>query len=812
MNTLRHALRQLLRTPGFSLIVILSLALGIGANTIVFSWIDTILLRPLPGVRHGEDIVALLPTIDGNQVGGHTISLPDIQAYDEMDTVFAGVIGSQITPANVRIGDRHPWLFGQIVTGNFFEVLGVQALPDLGRVLHRNDTTSPGGNPVLVLSEATWRSQFGADPAIVGREIELNQHPFTIVGVVPANFRGTMSGLTADFWAPVTMHREVANFGSLETRTDRWLHSQARLQPGVSIDQARAAVTVRGQQLAETYPENRRHGAVPLPMWQTPYGGQAVFLPALRVLAVVGLVILLLVTANVANLLVARATARQQETAIRLAVGAGRRHLVQQWLTESLLYAVLGGAVGLLVTVWGASFFAIFLPESPLPAGYEFAITGRVLGVTLALSLLTGVVFGLAPALLAIGTSVLEALKAGGRTGSMSGRSHRLRNALVIGEVALALVLLAGAALCIRGSQQARQIDPGFDPSGVLVSGLRIGMNGYDEERGLVFYQQLRERLAATPGVEAVGLASWFPLGFEGGPSIGITVPGYTPTENENMAVPYAIISAGYLEAMRIPLRAGRDFTDLDDGEHPLVMIVNEALAERYWPGQDAVGRKVQTWRGEATVVGVTPTGRYRSLNEPAQPFLYFADRQGVADLNLGIALRTTGGDPRQLLPTLRQAVAALDPNVELWATLPLSEYIEAAHLVNRVATTLLTGLGVIALLLASMGIYGVMAFMVGRRLPEFGIRLALGAAPKDVAGLVLRDGLRLVALGLLVGSVGAWAAGVGLASALPGVSSHDVSAMIGVALLLTGIALLACWLPARRAMRVDPIQTLQAQ
>ncbi len=812
MNTLRYAFRQLIRAPGFTLVVVLSLALGIGANTIVFSWIDTILLHPLPGVRDGDRIVALIPTFEGGETGGHTISPPDIADYAALDNMFEGVIGSQVTPAHLRFEDQTQWVYGQIATGDFFRMLGISALPGLGRVFTPADADKPGGNPVLVIGEACWRNRFGADPDIVGREVELNQHPFTIIGVVPAAFRGTMSGLTADFWAPVTMHREVANFGSLDQRTDRWLHTQARLRPGVSIEQAQAAVGVRSRQIAETWPENRGQGVVLLPMWRTPYGGQAVFLPALRVLAVVGVVILLLVTANVANLLVARATARQQETAIRLAIGAGRRHLVGQWVTESLLYALCGGALGVMFTLWGASLFTIFMPDTPLPAGYDFTLNSRVLGMALGLSVLTGLIFSLAPAVFAARASVHDALRSGGRSGTQGGRAHRLRNALVVGEIALALVLLVGAGLCIRGSQKAREIDPGFDPQGVLVASLRIGMNGYDEDRGLVFYQQLHQRLEAAPGVKSVGLTSWLPLGFEGGPAIGVRIPGYSPAPNENMVVPLSIISPGYFDTLRIPLLAGRDFTDADDRESGPVMIINQAMAERYWPGRDAVGQKVRTWRGEATVVGIAATGRYRSLNEVPMNFLYLPYQQGVWDLNLGVALRTAGGDERSLLPVLRRELAALDPEVAFWSALPMTEYIGAAYLVNNIATTLLAGLGVIALLLAAIGIYGVMAFMVGRRLPEFGIRIALGAAPHDVAGLVLRDGLRLVALGLLLGALGAWGAGVGLASVLPGVTAHDLPALIGVAGTLTTVALLACWLPARRAMRVDPIEALRTE
>jgi predicted permease len=810
LSDLRFALRQLTKAPGVTAIAVLSLALGIGANAVVFCWIETILLRPLPGVRHGDEIVALLST-HGPTIG-HTISPPDIADYNGLTDAFAGVIGSQITPACLTVGQELYWVYGQIATANFFAVLGVKALPGLGRTFLPEDGTKPGGNPVLVLSEGLWRRRFAADPAVVGRTVELNRHRFTIIGVVPAAFRGTMSGLTADFWAPVTMHREVANFGSLTYRSDRWLHTQARLRPGVTIAQAQVAVNVRARQLAAAYPENREMGVAMVPMWNTPYGGQAVFLPALRILAAVGLVILLIVAANVANLLLARATARQRETAIRLAVGARRGHLIRQWLTESVLLALLGGALGLVFTMWASTLFRIFMPETPLPAGYDFTLDARVILVTTLLTVATGVAFGLAPALQAARANLNDVLKQGGRSGAAGGPSARLRGALVVAEVALALVLLVAASLCLRGSRQARQIDPGFEPRQALVAGLRIGMNGYDEPRAKVFYRQLRERLAAAPGVQAVGLASWFPLGFEGGPSIGVTVEGYTPAPNEDTSIPYSIISPGYFAALRIPLLAGRDFSDRDDPDAPLVVIVNETMARRFWPGQDPLGRKLRTWRGTAEVVGMTKAGKYRSLKEPPQPYLYLPYQQGVWDLNLGVVLRTAAGDPRALGATLRQELHALDPGVALWTTLPMTEYVEAAYLVNRIASGLLAGLGALALVLAAMGIYGVMAYAVSQRVPEIGVRMALGAQPAVIARMVIRDGLRLAGLGLVIGGGGAWFAGVGLAHLLPGVSAHDGPAFVGAAVLLTSVAVLASWLPARRAARVDPMIALRAE
>ena len=809
LSDLRFAIRQFLKTPGLTAIAVLTLALGIGANAVVFCWIEAILLHPLPGVRAADQMVVLVGRRAATQ--WDTVSPPDIKDYAALTDVFAGVIGSQLTPASLMVNGEAQWIFGQIATVNFFDVLGVRAL--LGRTFLPEEGTKPGGNPVIVISEGLWQRRFGGDRGVVGRQVELNRHAFTIIGVVPSAFHGTMGGLVCDFWAPLTMHKEVANFGSLNTRGDRWLHTQARLQPGVSLARAQAAVDARAAQLAQTYPENREVGLAVLPVYRAPYGGQAMMLPALRVLFAMGLLVLLIVVANMANLLLARATARRRETAVRLAVGAARSRLVRQWLTESVLLALVGGAIGLLFALWGEGLFRMFVPQSNLPVGYNSGLDARTVGYVLLLTVATGLVFGMAPALHAARASLNEALKEGGRSGATGGMAGRLRASLVVAEVALALLLLAGAGLCLVGSRRARQIDPGFDPNHTLLAGLRIGMNGYDEPRGLVFYRQLRARLAEAPGVEEAALASWFPLGFEGGPSLWVNVEGYARAPNENMDVPYSIVSPRYFAAMRIPFRTGRDFTDQDDARAPGAVVINETMAERFWPGQNPLGRRLTMWGGQkkVEVVGVVKNGKYRSLIEPPRPFMYLPYQQGVWDLNLGVVLRA-GGDPRALVGTLRREVGALDPGVALWSTLPMSDYVQASFLVSRLATTLLASLGVIALLLAAIGLYGVMAYDVNQRTTEMGVRMALGAQPGDVVRMVVLQGLRLVATGLALGLAGAWIAGNALAHFLPGVSARDPVTITAATALLVGVALLAAWLPARRAARTDPMIALRAE
>lgn len=807
MSDLRFALRQFAKAPGFTAVAVLSLALGIGATTTVLCWMQHLVLRPIPGVAAPEQLAVLV----SNQ-GSGPVSLPDLTDITADRRVFAGALASMPTPASLTIDNSPQWITAQVISAGGFDLLGVR--PIFGRTFRHDEDQKPGGDTVLVISERLWRGQFAADPQIIGRPVELNHQTFTIVGVVPASFLGTMAPQVTDAWAPLSMIAEVRNQsrGFLDRRSARGWHNIVRLQPGVSPASAQAAVATMQARLAVTYPDTNRDVRYRLlPLSQCPWGAPTVVGPAMRLLLVVCAGVLLIVAANVANLLLARATSRRREIAIRLATGASRSRLVRQLLTESLLLAAAGGALGTLFAVWTVDSLPLLLKTAERSVSLNFSLDGRTLALTLAVTLGTGLVFGLLPALQASRFDLNEALKESGRTGAGGPMHQRMRRGLVVSEIALAMALLVGAALCVKGMSRARAIDVGLDPKNVLIASMRIGMNGYTEKTAPVFYRTLRERLASLPGVEEASLASWLPLGLSGCKGTGVRIDGYVRPEGENPTYEFAIVSPSYFETLRIPLLAGRDFTDADDTQAPGVAIVNQAFAQRFWPGQDPLGRKFRTFGRDITIVGVARTGRYNRLNEDAWPFFYVPYLQGVPDLDLGVVLRTAG-EPLVAAEALRQTVRDLDPAVGLLEVMPMTSYVEGSFFAHRMASQILVLLGAVALVLAAMGVYAVMAYTVTQRTQEFGLRMALGATVSAVLWHVLRQGLTLAAAGCFAGLLLAIAATRLLTNFLYGVSPLDPATLIGIPALLGLVAALACWVPALRATTVNPITALRAE
>jgi predicted permease len=621
-----------------------------------------------------------------------------------------------------------------------------------------------------------------------------------------------MGGLRLDLWVPLATQFTDAE---LQPRYDshgwRWLHTVARLAPGVSRREANAAANAISQRLAQEFPETSRDTLLRvIPVWESTWGGQSLFLPLLRVLAVVASLLLLLVIANVANLLLARAYARQSELGLRLALGASTARMIRQLLTESLLLAALGGAGGVALAIWGASALFDLMPPTYLPIGYDVKMNWSVLATVAGLTLLTGILFGLAPALQAARTNLNETLKAGARTSSGLGPRQWLRRAFVVGQVGLAFVLLLGMGLCVRSFGQARQVDLGLNPRGVWVAGFKLSSHVGDDAAARSFYQRLQTAAASFPGTASAAFADWLPLGFEGGSGAGVKVPGYQPAPGESMSTGVSLVSPGYFDTLQIPMVTGRDFTDADDSKAPRVGIVNEAFARRFFPGRDPVGLTVNLRRDDVRIIGVVKTGKYRALNEPEQPFAYLAAWQNN-NRNLTLAVRGSG-DPKQLAAGVKQLATSLNPAAAPTAALPYEDFVAAAFTTPRLAATLLSFLGVLALLLAVLGIYAVMSQNVGLRVRELGIRLALGARPRDVQRLILGQGLALASMGLAIGGVTGIAVSRLLGSLLVGVSTADLATWVMVPLLLFTAALATCWLPARRASRVDPIVALRTE
>jgi predicted permease len=808
-SDLRYAVRQLLKSPGFAAIAVLSLALGIGANTAVFSWIDAIVLRPLPGVDDRGLVAFATVAPSGDPVP--TTSYPDYRDYRDHLALLSGLAMAQ--PAPLGLGDRDhvDRVWGEMVSGNYFAVLGVK--PELGRTfLPEEYGDKPNAYPVTVISDALWRGRFQADPAIAGKTVKVNGHELTVVGVAPPDFRGTMPGLAFDLWVPTVMRPQLNGIGEwmLRDRKTRDLNGLARLRPGVRIERARAEIAGLARELARAHPyENGGMTATVLPLRQASGPQRALLVPLQVLMAACG-ALLLIICANMANLLLARAVGRRRELGVRVALGAGRWRLARQLLTESLLLAALGAVAGVpLALALGRSLESL-LPRSGMPFHLDLRLNAHVMAFTLLLAMAAALLAGLYPVLHACRASLQESLAEGGRGASAAVRTRRMRSLLVVGEVALALVTLIGAGLFARSFERARRIDPGFDPGGVLVSQFYLDSSGYSLAQRRQFCLRLRERMQATPGVTAVAYADWVPLGFDGGSWEDLTIEGYVPGRDENMKLYRNVVAPGFFDLMRVPLLDGRDFTEQDDERTLPVMIVNQAFAQRFFAHRNPLGRRVWGWGKWFTVVGVVKDSKYKDIAERPRPFFFVPFRQVYReDRAVAFYIRTTG-DAKAHIMALRRQVRLMDPKVGVYDAMPLTESMGASLYPVKVAAILLGALGTWCLALAALGLYGVLAYTVSQRIHEVGIRMALGARPADVVRLVVGQAMLLVACGLAVGA--AAAAGVTrlVGSALVGIGAGDPGVFLSAALILGTVAALASFVPAQRAAGVDPVVALR--
>ena len=655
------------------------------------------------------------------------------------------------TPLRIGEEDNGQEIWGELVTGNFFEVLGVR--PAMGRFFSKEESADPPAAwPVAVIGYRLWQTRFNADPRITGKTVRVNRRPLTIVGVAPPEFQGSMSGVAHDIWAPLPMIYQLnrADEGMLDNRWTRNLSLFARLRPGVTMAQAGAEAAARASELAAAYPRsNGGIGVTVSPVSELRMGGaQSLLRRPLRILMGVCVVVLLIVWANVANLMLARATARQKEFGIRLALGAGGSRLARQLLTETLLLASAGGALGVLLTPWLAGALVWLLPAVNVPVRLDSGLSGRVLLYTMAVCLVSAFVSGLAPLVCLLRPDFMESLKEGGRGERSGARAHRLRGLLVVAEVALAMVALIGAGLFARSFYAARTINPGFATDGVVVSRFSLANTGYPLERQQQFCLRLREALEASPGVSEVSYADVAPMGFDGGPWQDIEVEGYLPGKGENLKLYRTLASPGYFRLLSIPLVAGRDFTERDDAAAMPVAIVNQAFVRRFFGGGNAIGRKIRCFGDWHTVVGVVKNVKYHDPAEAPVPYFYAPFRQAFSTgLTTAFYVRAHG-DPGAAAALVRRTAAAIEPTAQVLESMPLGIFIGQSLYPLKLAATLLAVLGTVAVVLAALGLYSVMAYAVSQRTHELGIRMALGARPAAVLGMVVRQGMALTAMG----------------------------------------------------------------
>jgi predicted permease len=808
----RYGIRMLAKAPGFTAVAVLTLALGIGVNATVFSYVNALLLRPPADVPQPARLQEVWLQ-NSKAVGIERflpLDYPDYIYYRDHNKVFSGLatFDGDPEPAIWNRAGNGELVMGQIVSGNFFSVIGVRAA--LGRTLSPDDDQVSVSQPVTMISYAFWQTRLGADPDVLGKRLGLNGTEYRVVGVAPAGFAGLEIAIEPDFWVSIAMVEQIKRDTTFLTgRQSYWLFGVGRLNAHAQPSEARADLSVLANQIAKEHPESNKDldaAVFPVTLVPGPYRGYVEAFTGL-LMVVVGMVLLIACT-NAANLLLMRAVGRRREMAIRAALGAGRGRLIRQILVESTLLAAIAGCAGLLLAYWTAPLLMTLKPAS-LPIRIEVPTDWRVVVFTLLASLVTGIVFGLAPALRSAKTDLTPALKSESSGGGY--QKSRLRGALVIAQMATCAVLLVGAVLCVRSLLNAQSIDPGFDTQHEAIANIDIGSVGYKEAQGREFCEKLLERVRNLPGVASAAWASYLPLGTERRQGSASAKPKPLETkkgEKQDYAnVDMFNVGAGYFATMGISFDRGRDFTAEESKSSPKIAIVNEAMVRTLWPGHEAVGQPLYMGEmGAYQVIGVVKTGKYRTLGEDPLPAVYFP---------IGYAARATlvartKNDPRSLVEPIRREIQAVDPNVAPTDLETMQQYMTLPLFPARITGILLGVFGLLALVLATGGLYGVIAYTTSQRTREIGLRMALGAQHKDILALVLKNGLAMVGIGLAAGIAVSFGAMRLLSSLLYGIRADDPATLIGVSFTLISVALLACYVPARRAMRVDPMVALR--
>ncbi len=824
-----YGLRMMRKNLGFTAVAVITLALGIGLNSAIFSLVNAVLFKPLP-VERPDELATAWNAEDDDFLTHTPMAYLDYQDLRDHNRTFQMLSAYAMVPLAVDRGDESEFVIGQIATENYFHMLGVR--PALGRTFLPEESKQRGANPYVVLHYSAWQRRFGGDPSIIGKTLRLNGHLFTVIGVAPQGFDGLIRGFPPEMWVPMMMSPVLRSRGGvnaedgnpaassddrIDRRSSRWLWVMGRLKPGVTVAQAHSDLQAIGERLREQYPDSNKDRTVAvLPAADVkvlPGVDKALFATSFVLMGFVAL-ILLIASANVANMLLARATARRREIAVRLSLGAGRGRLVRQLFTESLLLAMAGGAAGLLLAWWSNQLLNTLPLHLPLPVklGLGLALDVRVFAFTFVVAVLTAAVFGLMPAWQTTKTDLVTTLKeeAGSTTGG--GSRRRLTGALVVAQVAVSLVLLIAAGLSVRSAANASNINPGFDPRNVVVGEFAASLRGYTPEQEEAFHTTLVERMRALPGVESVALTSHVPLTFEINIE-NVAAEGKEPAERKDWPESDAgYAGAGYFDTLRIPVLRGRSFTEEDSRQSRRVAVVNEAFASRFFPNEEAVGKRIRVESEDQydEIVGVVRNGKYRTLGEDPRPFMWRpVAKTQRSFLGSAIVIRASS-DPRPVLAALRQEARQLDEKVPVTGLRTLEEATSVSLLFPRMGAALFGLFGVLGALLAAVGLYGVIAYSAGQRTHEIGIRMALGAQRWDVLKLILGQGLTLTGIGLVLGLVAAFSATSLISVLLYGISPTDPLTFAGISLLLLAVATLACWIPARRAARVDPMIALR--
>jgi len=766
------------------------------------------LLNPVPGISNPDEVVSLTLNKPGEKPFPFTY--PDIEALRKGQQSLAGITACGFAQTSLAGKGKPERVWGMVASANYFDVLGVR--PILGRGFLPEEDAKPGGAPVAVISYRLWQARFGSNPEIVGQTIGINQHPYTIVGVTPAVFQGSQTGVRTDIWVPMMMEAQFEPLGDLlNDHHQFWLLAFGRLKPGIRLEQAQQEMTLRLKQEVESYPEEHKgHESVTVyPLWRNPFGLNQFLSTLLPILMCIAGMVLLLACANVANLMLVRSVGRRREIAIRLSLGASRWQLARHLLVESLILALAGGVVALLITFWTQGTLMKFMPATDYPVSLSVKADRTVLLATLGISALTGVIFGILPALRASREAPVAILKEDTGSASVGVKKARLASGLVVAQISLSLLLLVCAGLFIRSFLSAQLINPGFNSHNVLIATYDLFTAGYSEASGTEFDRQLAAKLEAQPGIQSVALTNRVPLGFGGG-STSVRPEGYVSQSDESMETEDAIITPNYFRTLQIPIVEGRDFTLQDSAKSQRVTIVNEEFVNRYWPKQDAIGKRLYSdlpkeW---LTVVGVARNNKVNWLNEKPTPFVYLPLYQMYTP-SMIINARVIG-DPLTFAKTIENTVHELNSDLAVFDVTTLELRNQFASFGQRVAGAFVGAFGLLALILAAVGIYGVTAYSTRQRTHEIGIRIALGAAKHDVLRLVLGHGLRLTLGGVGLGLTLSFVLTRFLTSLLLGVTSTDALTFSSVAMLLCAVALLACFLPAWWAIRVDPIVALR--